>query len=123
MLKNIIKKTVFVLLMSFIVISLCSCSNDSNADANIVESMKIYIFRNDKFLENAIWQYNSMYPGKKIVFINIDSLDEYRSRISSEIMAGEGPDIIYFDSYTIKNLYKIFQTGAFYDLPPFFKIR
>ena len=36
----------------------------------------------------------------------------------SEILAGKGPDIVYFNSFTIGSIYKILENGVFHDLQP-----
>lgn len=96
----------------------CSSKSSKNDDLQDNNNIKIYTFRNDKFLKEAIRQYDRTYSDIKIETVNFDNLDEYKKRLSSEVLAGEGPDIVYFNSYTIGSIYKILENGVFHDLQP-----
>lgn len=111
--------TVIVLLI-IAVAGAGSCSNRGSKEDDFQDNnkIKIFTFRNNKLLAEAIRQYDATYSDIKIEAVNFDNLDDYKKRLSSEILAGKGPDIVYFNSFTIGSIYKILENGVFHDLQP-----
>lgn len=112
--------TTVIVLLIVAVAGTVSCSSRSSKDDDFHDDskIKIFTFRNDKLINEAIQQYNRTYSDIEIMAVNFDNLDEYRKRLSSEVLAGKGPDIIYFNNYTIGSIYKILENGVFHDLQP-----
>ena len=72
----------------------------------------------DHAVENAIKAFNEKRQDVRIegtVYPN-SSREEYINKLTTGIMAGEGPDIIYYDNYIFNSLYKTASTGVFCDL-------
>jgi len=110
--------TVIVLLIAIAMAVSCSNRGSKNDDFHDNNKIKIFTFRNNKLLAEAIRQYDRTYSDIEIEAVNFDNLDEYKKRLSSEVLAGKGPDIIYFNSFTIGSIYKILENGVFHDLQP-----
>ena len=72
-------------------------------------------------------QFHEKYPDVEIQYLEPVGTDEesrkdYFTKTATEIMAGEGPDLIIADSFAgfeFENIYKMVDAGAFYDLNNF----
>ena len=72
----------------------------------------------DNAVGNAIKAFNGKRQDVRIEGTEYpnSSRDEYINKLTTGIMAGEGPDIIYYDRYIFNSLYKTASTGVFCDL-------
>ena len=80
--------------------------------------LTIQYMDSDSAIDNAVQAFNderkdiriegSVYPA--------GSRDEYVNKLITSVMAGEGPDIIYYDRYMFNSLEKTMATGVFCDL-------
>ncbi len=121
--ESVIIKNFFViagLLSIFLIINGCSGNSDSPADKNASGTLKMYMYSYDEAIQPAISRFNDFSSIK----INADvvngssqaELEEYRNKITTSILAGEGPDIIVDYPATFPSLWKMAQNGAFCDL-------
>ncbi len=77
----------------------------------------IYMDYNSR-TKNALRKCRELYPGiefTETVFGN-EQYSEMNTKLSTELMAGAGPDIIIFGANTFKSLYKVAGSGIFTDL-------
>ncbi len=112
-----------VFLLFLLVASFCvsSCSTpESNVNTNGESSLKVYMYKNDMIFDRIVGEFEYNYPKVKVDIVAFDDIGKLRQRFSSEVSAGEGPDIVYFDSYLISNLHNLLKAGAFCDLQQFF---
>lgn len=90
--------------------------NSNNISSN---TLKIYICNNDPFLRNVINEFQSKYRNITVDEVNFTDYKQYREKLSTEVMGGEGPDVVYFNRYDIKSISKVLKNGAFEDINPF----
>ncbi len=87
---------------------------------NKSNQMSIYISQYDTLLLDAVKEFNSININSPIVANKLDyskGMEEPRKKIITEIMAGEGPDIIYASNERMfPSIRKMFESGAFCDL-------
>jgi multiple sugar transport system substrate-binding protein len=83
------------------------------------KSLKIYVLNNDKYLKKVITEFERKYPGIKIEEVDFNDMNQYKEKQYSEILAGGGPDVIYFNSFYIDSINKLLKTGAFADISSF----
>jgi len=93
------------------------------ADSNVNTSpngpkISIYYMDYDMAVKNAIKLFKDKY--KQIQLdercFPSDSIQQYITTISTEIMSGSGPDVILFNNYTFNSIRKAINSGAFLPL-------
>lgn len=87
-----------------------------------------YVLHQKPIFDNAITIFKKTYPDVKV---NIDEVkwednmqpDELMTKLSADIMAGSGPDILYMDffTYDYTDVHKMMMSGVFADLNKFFE--
>jgi len=88
------------------------------ADNNIKARLSIFYIDYNSMVKNALRKCRDIYPGiefSETVF-NSEQYSDMNTKLSTELMAGAGPDIIIFDDNTFKSLYKVTNSGVFTDL-------
>ncbi|MDD4493523.1 MAG: extracellular solute-binding protein [Eubacteriales bacterium] len=134
------KSRVIILLILMTVIALSSsCSakqngtqentiretQESSTPENTIDekpSIKVfvrYIFGN-YYMNEALDIFSEKFPEVVVNKEIINSYEEYDAKLSTELMAGEGPDLILYEFFP-RDLYKMSETGVFYDLDTFIK--
>lgn len=117
--KRIIITIGAILAIAFIAFAFLSTNKSSARNGASKNSIKIYVSNADHFLKKVLQEYKSNYPDVKVEEVYFSDINGYRTKLTSEIMGGEGPDIIFFNSFTIGDINKIIRNGAFADLKPF----
>lgn len=124
------KRILMFIMIGALLLGTASCS--SNNTSTQIEGVKVGLI-NDKgvnkitipYLDNeqdiiasAILQYNQKYTNVKIegICIPVDSFEEYKTKLSTEILTGEGPDLLYFSPDYFNSFHKAITSGAFCDL-------
>ena len=117
-------------IIGVLLLGTASCS--SNNTSTKIEGVKIgltndkgvnkitiaYIDGYQDIIASAILQYNQKYTDVKIEGICVpkDSFKDYKTKLSAEILVGEGPDVLYFYPDYFNSLHKVMTSGALYDL-------
>ena len=131
----------------FLAFALClaSCtvydefSSDGPADSTVIEvpppveqtNSELNIWYTDygmteKYLDAAVTQYNQQHPDNPITAEKYfadnssESNDEATQQMLTEVMAGSGPDLIFFDVGNM-DIEKMVRRGVFADLEPYFE--
>lgn len=80
--------------------------------------LRLYYMDYEQSIKNALRESRDKYPGIDIAetVFQPDNLEEMNTKLSAELMAGEGPDIIIFRSSTFKSVNKILNSEIFCDL-------
>ena len=79
-----------------------------------------------KYLDAAVTQYNQLHPDhpvtadKYFADSSSESNDEATQQMLTEVMAGSGPDLIFFDVGNM-DIEKMVRRGVFADLEPYFE--
>ena len=127
------KKIKFFVLCLILVATIASCSKAENITevSSITEALtdkttkakgnqiSIYIPQNSHLITSVINDFNSKNKNHSIVASEFDSWtkeEETRTKITTALMAGEGPDIIFEYNALFPSLKKMFESGAFCDL-------
>ena len=117
----------FLMVLSLTIAGLAGCgkSNDlvsAKVDLTPTDELIIYVpeweYFNPKFSE-AMEAFERIYPNVDLVIQRIGTRtnspsDRFQSRITTELMAGSGPDVIITDYFD--DLYKTIETGVFLNL-------
>lgn len=135
-----IRRTIAILLAALLPIASCTACASKEAEQTLSQPaestpretfsiayyMPEYNIPNE-ILSNAIVQFRKTHPDVLINItrpvrlengdISFDSLDEFYMQISTEIMAGKGPDLIFVQANAVE-AYKMMKAGAFTDLVP-----
>lgn len=87
------------------------------------QKLTISYIEYQNFIKNAIWQYNSdnkdiQIEGTTSLF-DSGSLEVFKKKLATSLMAGSGPDIIVFRPSYFNSLYKVATSGVFCDLNEF----
>lgn len=118
-------------MLSVLLLSSCSTTNNEKTDTTqkVVsekiqnDPIKIYRFNYESDIQNAIAVFRTKYNDVDItetVFNENNEYKEYSQRLTTELMAGEGPDIIVVPSYFFNSLFKTVDAGVYCDLNPLF---
>ena len=118
-------KKLLTVILTISILVLTSCSNsipDDNKNANkentnSMPSMKIYHMDYDLQLKDAISLFNTSNNQVKIRATEFQNLEEYKNKIATDTLAGEGPDIfVGYDFFA--SIRKAISAGVFCDLNP-----
>jgi len=119
-------KNTMVIVLSILLFFLSACSNHvdklehrvSEASINGNGRITIYIQEHDRVIKEAINIYRVRNPQIEIDELIVYDYDEYNTKLYTELMAGNGPDIFSFNIGTFNSLNKMVSSGVFYDLEP-----
>lgn len=109
----------FVLTVVIIVMSLSACKSDNNSDS---DNLTLYVLENQwsGMGNSAIYYvYNKKASEKdKIELVAFESVQAMKDKLSSELMAGKGPDIILDETLMMTGLgvQKLIEADSFLDL-------
>lgn len=125
------KRIISIFLVLLFIFALTSCTQNTADKTKYIDDdeddspLQIYLMYWDRLERNAIKEFNSLVykeiiDGRKIEITEFDleHADDMYSRISSEMMAGGGPDILLIDTgFNCKNDFvKMAQQNSFADM-------
>jgi len=88
--------------------------NDSN---NNTGTIKIYFWTPELgSYTDALSIFREKYPNCTIDIEDFASTTELSNNLTTELLAGEGPDVILFRHYMFKSINKVVKSGVFYDI-------
>ena len=73
------------------------------------------------FMENIIPIYEAMYPNVELDLRQFETSAEFSATLLTDLLSGRGPDLVYFYTWTFKNIDKLIESGVFLDVNPLFK--
>jgi ABC-type glycerol-3-phosphate transport system substrate-binding protein len=126
--KNIIKK---ILLLVVISIVMTSCSTkeatkettkETNISGDTNGKAKLVIYTSEtilggSYLTRAIEEFNENNKNVQIMPKDFkNDWEGFRNKMATGLVAGDGPDIIMFNTSTFTSIHKAIESGAFYDL-------
>lgn len=96
---------------------------DENSEFNAAElnsiekkELKIYLLDYDKKAMSAVEEYNRGNDKTIIRITSFTDREEYRKKMSTEILSGEGPDIILFNCKDLPTIHKMMDSRVFYNI-------
>ena len=91
-----------------------AASSTANTATNRKDPVTIYLVREHP-LERLIEEYNQLEVGAKVNVVTFDSPTQLNNKLSAELMAGKGPDLVLYDSdYNgVSNLEKMMAQNMF----------
>ena len=103
-----------------------SCSSDDvsdkQSDNNQIPTLKVYYVEEAGYpmaqMESTTVNYMVNYPNKcriKRTLFTEDQYEQYKSKLTTDLLTGEGPDIIFIDGKTFPSLRKVMASGVFCD--------
>ncbi len=114
---------IFQLIFCFIVMC-CACSENSESYANYhndAKNVQLYSLESDRTTQDAISQFKKKYPDVTVNEQYVENFSDMRTKLNTELMAGDGPDVIKADLSIFNSIYKIMNTGVFFDMNEFIK--
>ena len=110
------RNIIFVLLITLMILSGCS-ANFSNEKSTNENTLTIYIVKDTPII-SLINKYNeNKANGTLIQIVEFENNSELSSKLTAEMMANKGPDLIYYDSESggISNIEKMMSLDVFAD--------
>ena len=109
----------------FLLFVACSSDNASGKqpDNNQIPTLKVYYVEKADYpmaqmestTVNYMINHNSKCRIERTLF-NESQYEQYKSRLTTDLLTGEGPDIIFVDSQTFPSIRKVMASGVFCDL-------
>ena len=113
-------------LLAIIFFSVACSSNDVSGkqpDNNQIPVLKVYYVESANYpmaqMESTTVNYMVNYPNKcriERTLFKEDQYEQYKSKLTTDLLTGEGPDIIFVDGETFPSIRKVMATGVFCDL-------
>lgn len=95
-------------------------NEESNAGGEIDKVLKIYYleYPREDNIKHAVNKYKDIYEGVRLeeTVFSISRMEDLKSRLVTDLLAGEGPDVILFNPYTFNSLHKVMDNGIFAEL-------
>lgn len=125
------KRIISIFIVLLYILALTSCTQNTASKAEYIDDMEdnsplqIYLMDWDRLERESIKEFNNLVASKKIdgrkieiTEFDLEHIDDMYSRISSEMMAGGGPDILLIDtSFNCENDFvKMSQQNSFADM-------
>lgn len=110
------------------IILFTACANNDVSSINTMAGKTPALGSNEKTLKlyfinshMAAWNtvtaaYSAEYPDVKIESVGFQDRAEYNQKLNTELLAGGGPDVILLTRDTFDSVYKLIESGAFYDM-------
>ena len=120
--KKWLQKSACILLTVCMVQVCTSCNktkNTSSTNVKIAGGFKIYRLESDRVMEDSLWKFRVIYPNIVIDDNVIKDSTEFSDKMNTELMAGEGPDVIKADASIFNSFHKTMNSGIFYDISSF----
>lgn len=116
-----IKATMLSLLILAIPFSGCSKTKSVSVDKTPTQELTVYIPFGGSDVQMAINNYETTYHIKvTTVDLSGENYLTYSNRVSAELLAGNGPDVIFPSTLYTMNPYKAMSNNLFLDLKPYF---
>lgn len=113
------RKVILYIIILFVMVINASCTKkvdnnekQSNNSGSNNPTLTIYLMQWDKKYEDAL----GVYDGINIESKYFNNIDEYLNKITTEILSGEGPDILKISNNEFNSVPKILSSGALSDL-------
>lgn len=93
-------------------------AGNTSTDGENKDNLSIYLCKDviGDYLKEALDEYNKNNKNVQIVSQDIGDFEAFGKKITTELLAGDGPDIVVFNSSTFSSIHKAVASGAFYDL-------
>ena len=80
---------------------LCGCGKKD-------DTLTVYVVRSEALYADAVGKFAQEHPEVKMNIVYLESYDEVKERLDTELMSGEGPDVLLFNSlYNAGDPYKL----------------
>ncbi len=115
------KRVLSLMLLTALLFGCVGCRGEAARSPETIEDLYesnelVLCYKDGDYnMENAVKLYRQRYPD---VEVKVDVLEygTYQNQLSTELMAGKGPDVVRAAWGTFPNLYKIMKNGTFLDL-------
>ena len=90
----------------------------SESNISTSDTFKVYLLSDDKPSFDLLTRFKNLFMDIKVEEVIFDNQEELYTRMSSDALAGEGPDIIFGNGASLKRVTKLVDSGVFLDLNP-----
>ncbi len=118
-----IKRIFLLIMVALFLACLTACdSNQSNTDnMSSKNTLKIYYHDKDIITQKALGIFKEKYKDVNVDEKHFSDFDEYKNRMTVDILSGDGPDVILLDSKVFGSINKLSSKGILCDLNEFIK--
>ncbi len=115
------------ILTALLLVSFTACDDSDNnmkADVESIKSkkhLKIYYRSNDGITQAALVTFKDKYKDVDVEDTIFNDDDDYKNRLITDILSGEGPDVVFIKPDWIKSANKFLSSGVLCDLNEFIK--
>ena len=97
----------FLVVVTVIASLFCGCSAQKTADAES-SALTVYVVHFEALYKKAVEDFAENNPDIELTVVEFESYDEITERLNTELMSGEGPDVLLFNSlYGSADPYKL----------------
>lgn len=95
------------IVIAMILVFMCGCGQKNSTP------LTIYVVQTEALYKTALESFVKDYPEAKVNVVYFESYDKMQEQLSTELMSGEGPDVLLFNSlYSVEDPYKLSDSGA-----------
>ncbi len=121
-----LKGLLLFIVMALLLISFTACDSKKNKKANTENNksesnLKIYYMNSDISVQNALAKFRGKYKNVNIDDNIFHNAEEYKTKVTMDILAGEGPDVIFLRPKWFESVNKFSSSGVLCDLNEFIK--
>ncbi len=117
--KAIKRILIFIVTVTLLLNTACSSNEQSDSKNNTTQKkLSIWYLDSDKRTKYNIQKFRDIYPDIEIseTVYNLEIFQDMLTKLSTELMVGEGPDIILFHKLYFGSLNRALESGVFTDL-------
>jgi len=115
------KKKMIIGAIVLLVISICIYpifTKKSGGSLTSSGSLKVYLLEDDSIQRSLVDEYKINYPQVKVEEVVFKDYEDYYTKLSSDLLSGNGPDVVFGYKGVTERLNKIIESGIFKDLRP-----
>ncbi len=103
------KRIILLLMLSMLAAFLSGCGSKN--------TLTVYVCETDKLFNDAILEYNHIYPDEKVKVKTFETYAEMSERLNEELAEGKGPDVVLYNSlFNALDPYQLAVSGKFMPL-------
>ncbi|MDP4181846.1 MAG: ABC transporter substrate-binding protein [Bacillota bacterium] len=118
-----LRKLLFLVLITSLMLNVTACNTNKNKieETKSKNNLKIYYMDYDITTATALNNFREKYKDVNVEDTCFRDEEEYKTRLITDILSGEGPDVVIIRSKWFDSINKFASSGALYDLNEFIK--
>ncbi len=119
-----LRKMTLLILAALLLVSFTACDSKEKKGVDNKKStsnLKIYYMDYDMKIQNALSKFSEKYKDVNVDGNIFHNNDDYKTKVTMDILSGEGPDVIFLRPGWFESVNKFSSSGALCDLNEFIK--